>query len=104
MIENYAFGAEYHASVTGDYTLAEVAAAGGKISRVRMFREMGYYDVSYIHAEVNGQTVRVNLSNCPRTHLIPGNKVMATFIEWGKAEGVFAKGINLLNRGCWDVL
>jgi hypothetical protein len=97
---------EYHQQVEATtISLKEVSKAGGHISRVRLLGEAGYRDISYIHATLpGGRIVRVDTTNCPTVFLIPANRVKATFIEWAKAEGVFAKGLGLLDEGNWSVL
>lgn len=101
-------GTEYHAQV--DYSrfwsLSEVAEAGGKISRVRLLTEnVGgriLCDVSYIHATLpDGTTVNVRNGI---DNLTPRFRLKAEMIAWAKREGVFAKGIDLLNEGNWSVL
>lgn len=105
-------GAEYHAGVSydkGRFTLRDVFEARGHISRVRMLREAGRVDISYIHATIpvgegRSITVPVDLSYCPSTYLIPVFKIKSTFIEWGKAEGVYAKGLGLLDEANYSTL
>lgn len=103
-------GHEYHQSV--DHTeilpLSEVAARGGKITRVRLLSEYipgrgRVADVSYIHATLRDGTmvpVRIDFDS----YLIPMNQVKGRFIEWAKEQGVFAKGLGLLDEGNWSVL
>lgn len=101
-------GAEYHDSVdyTEQYSLADVAAAGGKITRVRLLTERWasgrIADVSYIHATLpTGQTVpvRVGMDNCT-----PMNQIKGAMIDWAKREHVFAKGLGLLDESNWSVM
>jgi hypothetical protein len=97
-------GADYHGEVdySRQYSLAEVAEAGGKISRVRLLTERGRADVSYIHATLpDGHTVpvRVEIGN-----LIPMNEIKGQMIRWAKEQHVFAKGLGLLDEGNWSVL
>jgi hypothetical protein len=100
-------GSAYHAAV--DYsrfwTLAEVAEAKGKITRVRILTERTYggtlCDISYIHATLpNGETVNVqnHLDN-----LTPLRALKGKMIEWAQREGVFAKGLGLLDEGNWSI-
>lgn len=98
--------AEYHDQVESTtMTLREIQNNGGKVSRIRLLSEAGYRDISYIHATLrDGRIVRVNLNHCPRTMLIPANKVKGTFIEWAKAEGVFAKGLGLLDDSNYSIV
>lgn len=100
-------GAAYHAQV--DYTrlwsLAEVAEAKGHITRVRLLAEMiggvRRVDVSYIHATLgNGETV--NVSN-GLDNLTPIRELKKEMIEWAKREGVYAKGLGLLDEGNWSI-
>jgi hypothetical protein len=102
-------GAAYHDAVDYSryYSLAEVAEAGGKISRVRLLTESvpgvgRLADVSYIHATLpDGRTVNVQngLDN-----LTPMRLVKAKMIDWAKREGVFAKGLGLLDSGNWSTV
>ena len=125
--------AEYHEGVSNEtMTLLEIQKAGGRISRIRLLGSAGYRDISYIHAtlpggtrgcsghqaidggpssmcsecndKTRGRVVQVNLSHCPSTNLIPANRVKGTFIEWAKAEGVYAKGLGLLDDSNFSIL
>lgn len=94
---------------TQDYTLAELAAAGGKVTRVRLLTEvwpgMGRVaDISYIHGEVNGKLVQINLSNCDGVIGTMLRDMKKEFIAWAKREKVFAKGLGLLDEGNWSVV
>lgn len=93
----------YHDSV--DYTrilsLREVKAEGGKITRARLLTdyipELGgrMVDVSYIHATLASgkiHPVQVLVGN-----LTPMHKFKGELIAWAKSEGVYAKGIGLLD-------
>lgn len=103
-----AVGHEYHSSVEGghDHTLAEVKAAGGRISRVRLLKEYGRCDISYIHATLPGdRVVRVSLSSMPTgSTCLWMREVKGAFIAWANEEGVSAKGLGLLDEGNWSVL
>jgi hypothetical protein len=101
-------GAAYHEAV--DYSrfwsLAEVAEAKGKITRVRILTERTQFgtlcDISYITATLpNGQMVNVQngLDN-----LTPKHQLKGKMIEWAKRQGVFAKGLGLLDEGNWSIL
>lgn len=101
-------GHEYHEAVdyTEQYTLAEVKAEGGKITRVRILTERTYggtlCDISYIHATLpNGKTVpvRVEVDN-----LTPRRNLKKAFLDWAQREGVFAKSIGLIDEGNWSIL
>ena len=50
---------EYHQGVSYDnqMSLSEVAARGGRVSRVRILKEGGRCDISYIHATLRDGTV-----------------------------------------------
>lgn len=97
----------YHDAVdySTTYTLAEVAAAGGRITRVRILTErtMGgtLCDISYIHATLaDGRMVQVqnHLDN-----LTPLRNLKGEMIKWAQREGVFAKGLGLLDEGNWSI-
>ena len=65
-------------------------------------QERGLCDISYIHATLpDGRTVPVYLGvgNCT-----PRPALKAAFIAWAKEEGVFAKGLGLLDESNWSVL
>lgn len=100
--------ANYHAEVdyANEMTLAEVAAAGGRITRLRILgggRNDGYMaDISYCHATLpDGRTVPVH-QDFPMC--FPYRRTKAVLIEWAKEHGVFAKGLGLLDEGNWSVL
>jgi hypothetical protein len=102
-------GQAYHAQV--DYSralsLREVSDLGGKITRVRLLTETvpgvgKLADVSYIHATLPDGTT-VNVQN-GLDNLIPLRTIRGAMIIWAKQEGVFAKGIGLLDSGNWSVL
>lgn len=105
-------GHDYHAGV--DYadqiTLAELAKRGGRISRVRILTGswggVKMADISYIHATLpSGQTVPINVTGNVMGVPLWGPKGMkAHFIEWAKEEGVFAKGLGLLDESNWSIL
>jgi hypothetical protein len=101
-------GAEYHAAVNYNdrLTLREAKAAGGRITRVRVLteRSMGttFCDISYVHATLPDGTT-VDVANVRVDNLTPRYKLKGALIEWAKAEGVFAKGIGLLDEGNWSV-
>jgi hypothetical protein len=88
--------------------LAEFAAKGGKITRVRFLTEkiMGarVADLSYVHGVLpDGSMVR--LEGAPALYLAPWKKgVYAGLIQWAKDEGVFAKAIGLLDEANWSVM
>jgi len=101
-------GAAYHEEV--DYadvhSLKAVADAKGKIVRVRLLTEVipgagRFCDVSYIHAQLpDGRIVPV------QNHLngmMPMRTVKGQMIDWAKSEGVFAKGLGLLDEGNWSI-
>lgn len=101
--------ADYDHGNRRDVTLAQLAAAGGRITRVRLLTEVrpGHgriADVSYIHGIVLSatDTYAVRVTDYPSTGLL--KNVGSDFIAWGKDSGVFAKGIGLLDRTLWSVL
>ena len=104
-------GHEYHGAVvhTKQYTLSEIAAAHGRISRVRVLTDnigagLIMADVSYIHATLpDGSIVPVRHED-GNTSFVPLNQMKGRMIEWAKAEGVFAKSLGLLDDANWSVL
>jgi hypothetical protein len=105
-------GPEYHATVSHDerIDLAELARRGGKITRVRWIGgeyvpgRGKCYDLSYVHGQIDGQNVSIDVSACPEWAWIPRRQLKATMIEWAKAERVYAKGLGLLDDGNWSIL
>jgi hypothetical protein len=98
-------GTEYHAAVDykNEMTLKEISNAKGKITRVRLFQEGIWCDISYIHATLpDGRIVNVRLTG--PSHGIKRYAVKKVFIQWAKDQGVYAKGIDLLNESVWSVL
>lgn len=102
---------EYHDQV--DYqngmTLSEFAKAGGKISRVRILtglwsgRRMA--DISYIHGVLpSGTAIPIYVEVANGIPLYGPKGLKSEFIAWAKREGVFAKGLGLLDEGNWSVL
>lgn len=97
-------GHAYHAQVDYSrfYSLAQVKELGGKITRVRVLTEGPFRDVSYINATLpNGEIVNVSVGVNNMTHR---SKFKGELIAWAAREGVFAKGIGLLDEGNWSVL
>lgn len=101
-------GAAYHDSVDysgAPYTLAQVKAEGGKISRLRLLAETvpgvgRFLDVSYIHATLaDGRTVNVQNGI---DNMTPARQLKGKLIDWAKREGVYAKSIGLLDEGNWS--
>lgn len=102
-------GHEYHDQVSyvDLMSLAAVAEAGGKVTRLRILSEgtpMGRFaDVSYCHATLpDGTIVPVRLTGDLMGMAWP--KVKAHLIAWAKHEGVYAKGIGLLDESNWSHL
>jgi hypothetical protein len=103
-------GSEYHAAVdySVQYTLKDVAEAGGKVTRLRLLTEVWpgagrRCDVSYCHATLgNGKTVPVQVGgNVSGVFLRDLKKAL---IDWAREEKVFAKGLGLLDEGNWSIL
>lgn len=101
-------GDAYHSEVdyTQTYSLAEIAEAKGHICRVRILTENTFggrlCDISYIHAQLPaGKIVPVqnHIDN-----LTPLRELKGRMINWAKAEGVYAKGLGLIDEGNWSIL
>lgn len=90
-------------------TLSELAAAGGKIVRVRWIGgdyipgRGKCYDLSYVQGELRDGT-RVSINHLPAAFLIPRRALKGAMIEWAKDWGVYAKGLGLLEDGNWSIL
>lgn len=98
---------QYHSEVNYEelVSLREVQDRKGQITRVRILAEVrpgyGYTcDVSYIHATIDGKVYPVNVM--VSSGLL--RELKKDLIEWAKAEGVYAKGIGLLDEGNWSIL
>lgn len=82
-------------------SLRELADGKGRVTRVRILKEGPYCDISYIHGQLgDGTDVRINVQvGSGRYFGLKGE-----FIAWAKEEGVYAKGLGLLDEGNWSVL
>jgi hypothetical protein len=88
---------DYHCQRTINHGgLVDWTTKGLKVTRLRLISDPGYpvWDVSYCHGTLNGQDVDVQL---PFSQ-IPKRKVNAFIIEWAKKDGVFAKGLGILDN------
>lgn len=100
-------GTAYHNGVdyADEMTLGNFAAAGGKITRLRILGggpSDGFMcDTSYCHGVLPDGRI-VPISGGPMC--FPVCRTKATLIDWAKEEGVFAKGIGLLDEGNWSTL
>jgi hypothetical protein len=92
-----------------EMSLAELAQRGGSIVRVRWIGgdfipgRGKCYDLSYVHGVLKDGT-RVRLNHLPAAFLIPRHARKGEMIAWAKAEGVFAKGLGLLDDANWSTL
>lgn len=92
-----------------EMTLAELSARGGRIVRVRWIGgdyipgRGKCYDLSYVHGELKDGT-RVRLSHLPAAFLVAKHLRKGAMIDWAKQEGVFAKGLGLLEDSNWSTL
>lgn len=87
----------YHKSREDNHGgLVDWTTKGLKVTRLRLVSDPGYpvWDVSYCHGELNGQPVDVQLP----FDQIPKRKVNAFIIEAAKKDGVFAKGLGILDN------
>lgn len=74
-----------------------------KIDRLRLLTEPGYpfYDISYVYGTLKDGT-HVRISGVPTR--IARYTPKRDLINWAKTEGVFAKGLGLLDESNWSVL
>lgn len=86
-------------------TLSELQSEGGKVTRVRILTERTergtLADVSYVHGEIHGVRFNVQLA---LDLLVPMNRLKGSLIDWAKREGVYAKGLGLLDDANWSIL
>lgn len=100
----------YHDEVDykNDLTLSQLAAAGGRITRVRFLTDFMWgqrvADISYVHGTTPDGVIHSIKVTAPQWSLIPQHKIKGALIDWAKAEGVFAKGLGLLDEGNWSIL
>jgi hypothetical protein len=90
-------------------TLSELASSKGTIVRVRWIGgdyipgRGRCYDLSYVQGQLpDGR--RVSLDQLPASFLIPRHQLKKAMIEWAKEEGVFGKGMGLLDDGNYSIL
>lgn len=95
---------DYHAGV--DYTqvlsLKELSDAKGKITRLRVLSDHGRYDISYVHATLPDGTIVTVRDECYGRGFI--RWIKSDLLGWAKEQGVYAKGIGLLDEGNWSIL
>lgn len=83
-------------------SLKGLSEAGGRVTRVRWLMEMGRADLSYVHGVLpDGTPVHVQ-GAC--VYLVPRWEMKKSLIQWAKSEGVYGKGIGLLDDANWSVL
>ena len=100
---NIAFAAYNHNDVDYDEYVTLGDPRLKSIDRLRLLTEPGYpyYDISYCYGTLkDGRHVRI--SNTPM-HL-PRRNLKGALIQWAKDEGVYAKGLGLLDEGNWSIL
>lgn len=101
-------GYDYHDKV--DYAdqmnLAQVAAAGGKITRLRILgggpHDGFRADISYCHATLPDGTIVPLYADYPMGFTL--RTLKGELIAWAKEHGVYAKGLGLLDENNWSVL
>lgn len=90
-------------------SLAELASRNGRISCVRWIGgeyipgRGRCYDLSYVHGALPDGT-EVSITHLPAAFLVPRRGLKGALIEWAKDQGVYAKGIGLLDEGCFSIL
>ena len=100
---NIAFAAYNHNDVDYDEYVTLGDPRLKSIDRLRLLTEPGYpyYDISYCYGTLkDGRHVR--LSGCPAS--LPRRNLKGALIQWAKDEGVYAKGLGLLDEGNWSIL
>lgn len=68
---------------------------GLRVTRLRLLSDPGFpwWDVSYCHGVLDGRHVRALL---PFDQL-PKGGVSGTIVQWGKVDGVYARGLGILD-------
>lgn len=97
-------GFDYHEQVQHvGMTLRALADLGGRVTRVRFLSEGPLCDLSYVHGVTPDGTLHA-LVGVDFPSLTPKRLRKARLIEWAKREGVYAKGVGLLDEGNWSTL
>jgi len=103
--------ADYHKTIdySDFHTLRALSDAGGHVSRIRVLADnwggQGYMcDVSYVHGVLpNGQSVPIAVP-LEAGSLYGPKGLKSRLIDWAKDEGVYAKGLGMLDETNWSVL
>jgi hypothetical protein len=88
-------------------SLSQLAAAGGRVTRLRLLTENGYpyMDISYCHGTLpNGRNVHIDGAPSSLRKAKGSVPVLRDLVEWAKEEGVHGKRIGLLDEGNWSIL
>lgn len=91
-------------------SLAELQARRGRVTRVRLLADVWpgrgrVADVSYIHGVTgDGEPVSIIPSGDLMGMPLRAGGVQKHFVQWAKDEGVYAKGLGLLDQGNWSIL
>lgn len=91
----------YYSQAFQGVSLKELQNNQGRITRVRFLREMGRYDISYIHGEMHGKPVFI--TDVPPIFLRPHHQLKGLLITWAQEVGVYGKGLGLLDDGNWSI-
>jgi hypothetical protein len=87
-----------------------VSELGGRITRLRILSDVipgvgRIADVSYIHATLpDGTRHEVLTGSAPWGPGFALGQLKGYLIQWARTEGVFAKGLGLLDEAVWSVL
>lgn len=87
-------GQSYHDAYRNAETVSW-KTPGVKVTRLRLLSDPGYpyWDVSYVHGELNGKPVIVDV---PFSQLSKRG-MSREIVEYAKKDGVFARGIGILD-------
>lgn len=97
-------GKEYHKNFYGAETVEWTDSRLKRITRFRLLSDPGfpYWDVSYIHGELkDGSLCRVNT---PFIQIPKGRQFFGFIIREAKKDGVYAKGLGLLDEYTYSKL
>lgn len=93
LVNGIAYQAEYADARVVDWTEPHL-----RVTRLRLLSDPGFpfWDVSYCHGVLchSGEKVRVQVP----FHQLRKGKMKTEIVEWARREGVFAKGLGILDN------
>lgn len=103
-------GPQGHIPTEEFMSLGELSDAGGKVIKVRFIGGGEFvpgrgrcWDLSYVTGQLPDGTY-IHITHLPALFLAPRRTWKGELIAWAREEGVFAKGIGLLDEENYSVL